>query len=245
MAQAEDADIIAAWPPEGVSLRESLRRTPGWPEYEKARAKSGFGQSVGCYPPKEAHTLMFGPNLSACETWLWDRLKSGVLVLACLSLERPFAGPDRLTFPAATIPYLRLDWLSEIVLAPNKATYYGPLILSARSVPATAEPQREQPSQIADLPQRQATAEWHSETAPQTAIRSNKDWYVWAAKNIPPADDLRKYGAKRHHAKKLAAQMNIDAKTNKNIKPRLAQTIAAHFNAFDLWPKRNDENTTK
>jgi hypothetical protein len=143
MAQADDADIIAAWPPEGVSLRESLRRAPGWPEYEKARAKSGFGQSVGCYPPKEVDALMPSPILSACMTWIRDKLQSGVLVLMCLSLERPFAGPERMTFPAATTPYLDLDWDREIVLGPNKATYFGPIIRSAASMPPTAEPQQE------------------------------------------------------------------------------------------------------
>ena len=79
--------------------------------------------------------------------------------------------------------------------------------------------------------------EMQSETV-QTAIRSNKAWYAWAVKNVPADRDLREYGAKKAHAQKLAARMKFDARTNKSIKPRSAKTIAARFNADDLWPKK-------
>jgi hypothetical protein len=156
-------------------------------------------------------------------------------------LEQPFVGPEPRIFPAATTRYLNFNWELGIVSGPNNEVYYDPLIRSAAS-PATAEPLRERPLQKEAVVERPQS---NSEIAPQTAIRSNKDWYKWAAENIQPSDDLRNYGAKKAYATKLAAQMKADSKINMNIRPRQAQTIVARFNERDLWPKRTDKKTTK
>jgi hypothetical protein len=140
MAQANDADIIATWPPEGVSLRASLRRSPGWPEYEKFHAGTGLIQ-YAWNSSKPADVLLPDPTLSACKGWIRHQLQSGVLALTCVSMARPFAGPERVTFPAATILYLSFDWETEIISAPNKETYYDPIIVLAASMSFAAEPQ--------------------------------------------------------------------------------------------------------
>jgi len=246
MAQANDADIIAAWPPEGVSLSESLRRAPGWPEYEKACADPVFIQLAG--NSTTTKTLLPCPALSACVGWIRDQLQRGVLVLTCVSLEKPFTGPELRIFPAVTTRYLDFDWLHEIVSGPSNKTYYDPLIRSAASMPTTAEPQQERPLQIetVEWPPRGATAEGYSGAAPQTTIRSNKEWYQWASNNIQPDDhDLCEHGAKKRYAKKLEDKMKIDAEANKNLKALPATTIIARFNDLDLWPKRRDKKTTK
>jgi hypothetical protein len=248
MAQADDADIVAAWPPEGVSLRQSLRRAPGWPEYE--RASPGFVVGVARYfpgPVERVDALLPGPALSACTRWVEDQLQSGLLVLTCLSLEQPLVGPELQVFPAATTRYLDFDWELGSVSGPNNEAYYNPLIRSAASMPATAEPQRERPLQIetVEWPPRGATAEGYSGSALQTAIRSNKEWLEWAANHIQPDDnDLCKYGAKKGYAKKLADNMKIDAEDNDKLKALSATTIIARFNDRDLWPKKRVKKTT-
>ena len=64
--------------------------------------------------------------------------------------------------------------------------------------------------------------------------RSSKSWLTSAVVNIPPDDQKR--GWKRRFAKKLAAVMAEEAKTNGNIKPLEWTSINARLSEHKLWP---------
>lgn len=68
---------------------------------------------------------------------------------------------------------------------------------------------------------------------PQSS-RSSKTWLISAVQNIPPDD--RAHGWKRRYARKLAAMMAEEARTNKKIKPLGWASIQARLSEQAFWP---------
>jgi hypothetical protein len=68
----------------------------------------------------------------------------------------------------------------------------------------------------------------------QSSRSSGKAWLASAVQRIPPDD--RKHGWRRRYAKKLAAIMAEEARTDKNLKPLRWTSIVARLSEHSLWP---------
>ena len=158
----------------------------------------------------------------ACVTPLVDALNRGRVIAA-----RPDYGPSkfiRLLPPATGWRFRIFDFEKSLIFNPKKCDQ--PLFVLFTFA--------DQELALALEPQTIVAPIDPTDQRRPSSRSSSKSWLTWAVANIPPDD--RKHGWKRRYAKKLAATMAQQAKTNRNIKPLAWTSIYARLSEHKLWP---------
>ena len=232
MEETEIADTTTAWLQEGLWLKEILIRLAGaslvasYIEAGDAFRRLPWrrpGSTVSTTPEEWRVTRRYDELHRACVTPLVDALNRGRVVAA-----RPDYGSSkfvRLLPPATGWCFRVCDLEKSLILDPKKWDQsLFVLFMSADRETAVAQ----------QLVTTTGPAETTSLTR-QSSRSSGKTWLELAVQRIPPDD--RKHGWKRRYARKLAAIMAEEAKTNKNLKPLASNSIVARLNEHKLGPK--------
>jgi hypothetical protein len=229
MATAECLSITTAWLQEGLRLKDMTIRLAGASLVESyiearntCRNLPWQGPGGWALTTEERRRSARREELhQACFTPLVDALNSGRIIAA-----RPDNNTSEFVclLPPATGWRFRVFDLGKSLICDPKRSAQSLFVLfmfADRLLALTPKPVTIV-SPVEAIDQRRPDS------------RANKTWLMSAVQNIPPDD--RKHGWKRRYARKLAAVMAEEVKTNKNLKPLVWASINARLSERKLWP---------
>jgi hypothetical protein len=263
MANDDTPSIIASWPPEGLTLELAVERTIGslTPLYAAAAAYRDIGIIGSGFRARHPQN-----NSGDLPLYFEDKLRAEIILER---VQNEIFSPFRTLLTTgelvvairpisdlgAPLQLLRTDETSQLTIkmhhSQNSLTLCGPDAKElyglfwpkdiAHMIPRRSALRVE----IAAFPSQPAAGATQSEAAPQIdTIQSNKGWFEWAVRNVPP-DDF-KHGSKKRYAKKLEGILAQDAKKNEKLKPSRWTSIYTRLTEQNLWPKpQTHEKTTK
>jgi hypothetical protein len=237
MATAELLPITTAWLQEGLRLKDMTTHLAGAAPVESyIEARNACHNLPWQRPGGRALTLTTEERRrsarreelhQACFAPLVGALNSGRIIAV-----RPDADISkfvRLLPPATGWRFRVFDLEKSLIFDPKRsAQLLFVLFMFADREPALA---REPVEMVGPV-----------EKADQQRTRSSKAWLTSAVQTIPLDD--HKHGCKKRYAKKLAAKMAQDAKSDKSLKPSSWTSISARLTECELWPsaKQHDHD---
>jgi len=227
-ATAELLSNTTAWLQEGLWLKDMMIRLAGAAPVESYIETRSACRNLPWRPPggrvsspeEMRRIARHEEQHRACFTPLVDALNSGRVIAV-----RPDSNTSefvRLLPPATGWRFRVFDLEKSLIFDPKRsAQSLFVLFMFVDRVPASAPKPATIVSPVETLDQRRQSSR-------------SKAWLTSTVVKIPP-DDF-KHGWKRRYARKLAAVMSRESKTDKNLKPLAWTSIYTRLTEHELWP---------